>query len=109
MRERVSFDYPVETPDGSGGTETGWSALPDSIERPAEFIYSGGGESVEASRLTGSFAFKVRIRNGAQSKTITSAWRMRDLKRGEIYNVREVDAVTNRAWVYLVVEGGAAT
>lgn len=108
LRERVAFDEPVSVPDGAGGTESGWSEEPVSIVRSAEFIYQRGGEQVEAARQAGTFTFKVRIRNGSRAQAITPAWRMRDLRRGVVYNVREVDAITQRNWIFLVVEGGVA-
>lgn len=108
LRERVAFDRPTRTPDGYGGQVGGWSVAPESHECRAELIYSRGSETVEAARLAGRSVYKVRIRQCAAAREITSNWRMRDLRRGVRYNVREVDAVTDRAWVFLVVESGVA-
>lgn len=51
---------------------------------------------------------KVKLRSSSESRSIEQHWRMRDARRGAIYQVKEVDAVTDRAWVYLVVERGVA-
>ena len=48
------------------------------------------------------------MRQCAQAREISADWRMRDLRRGAEYNVREVDAITDRAWIFLVVESGVA-
>lgn len=109
LRERAVFDFPIQRPDGSGGTETAWSELPDSIERPAEYIYQRGDEAVDAGRLEGRAIFKVRIRQSRSALAITPAWRMRDRRQGGVYNIRGVDTITDRDWVYIVVEGGVAT
>lgn len=86
----------------------------------AEIIYSRGSEIVEAARLEGRAIYKIRIRCCAAAQAISTDWRMRDLHLGPEtgpaddplpgvrYAIREVDAVTDRRWVYIVVEGGKA-
>ncbi|MFC4731736.1 head-tail adaptor protein [Salipiger abyssi] len=109
LRERVTFDYPTKSSDGTGGVEIGWSDEPESITRAAEFIYSRGSEAVEAARLTGRSIYKIKVRSDSQTRAINATYRMRDRRRaGDPYNIREVDAITDRAWVYIVVEGGVA-
>lgn len=117
LTERPAFDLPVRTPDGSGGTIRTWS---HQCTTWAEFIYGSGSEVMNAARLQGRFTLKVRVRSSADTRRITVEWRMRDPRRGlpggepgdvlpgTRYNIREVDAVTDRAWVYLVVEAGVA-
>lgn len=108
MRDRVAFDRPTLEPDGYGGQVSGWSGGAASYECRAELIYQRGGEAVEASRLAGRSIYKVRVRQCAEAREISADWRMRDLRRGAEYNVREVDAITDRAWIFLVVESGVA-
>lgn len=114
---RVAFDAPVGAPDGSGGTVRGWAPQ---FTVWGEIIYSRGSEAVDAARLQGRAIYKVRLRSSTQSRRITPDWRMRDPRRGlpdgrvadplpgTRYNIREVDAITDRAWVFLVVEAGVA-
>ncbi len=112
MHEHVAFDMESHVPDGSGGQVRDWV---QHHACRAKFIYSRGSEVVAAARLQGRAIYKVRIRQCAAARTIQADWRMRDLRRGdqtkdlpgEEYNVREVDAITDRKWVYLVVESGA--
>lgn len=113
MRDRVAFDVQNQTPDGAGGADVEWS---ESYQCAARLIYSRGSETIEAARLEGRSIFKVKIRSCAASRQIQTDWRMRDLRRGDQngpfpgtrYNIREVDAITDRRWVYLVVESGVA-
>ncbi|WP_417701941.1 head-tail adaptor protein [Pseudophaeobacter sp.] len=113
LREKVAFDQRNGVPDGSGGEVMAW-VLGYSCH--AEFIYSRGSEAVDAARLEGRSVFKIRIRQSAGARLIETDWRMRDLRRGpqtgplsgEEYNIREVDAITDRKWVFLVVESGVA-
>lgn len=103
--ESVAFDSPTVSADGSGGQETTWT---EQYACRAEFRYMRGGEAVEASRLSGNPVYKVKVRSCDDAEAITTDWRMRDVRRSVTYNIREVDAVTDRAWVWLIVEGGVA-
>lgn len=117
LRQRVSFDQVVGTPDGSGGEARAWSLH---FTCWAEFIYSRGSEAVDAARLQGRAIYKVKVLASSETKAITADWRMRtvhsglptgvgaDTLPGNRYNIREVDAITDPAWVYLVAELGGA-
>ena len=103
LRHRVAFDARVETDDGAGNTRGAWD---EQFTRPAAFIYAGGSESAMAARLEGRGVLKVRLRSCSQTRTIRQDWRMRDVRSGQVYAVREADFETDRQWVYLVVERG---
>lgn len=105
LQDKVSFDAPVAAPDGYGGVESGWA---EQFACRAEFIYSRGSEGAEAARLEGRAAYKVRIRQSGAGRTITTGWRLRDARRGTVYNIREVDFITDRAFIWLVAESGVA-
>lgn len=114
MRDRVAFDAPSTLKDVSGGHVRSWDLR---HECSAGFIYSRGSEAVQAARLEGRSIYKIKIRSCEAARAIQSDWRMRDLRRGDQsdplpgtrYNIREVDAISDRRWVYLVVESGVAT
>lgn len=74
----------------------------------AEFRYQRGGEAVQAGGLTGTASFKVRVRSSTLTRALTVEAKMRDVRRGREYQVREVDAITHRSCVWLVVEHGVA-
>lgn len=105
LRERVAFEAPSKAKDDYGNKTDSW--LPKYSCR-AQFIYARGGESVEAARLSGRSFFKVRIRQCEAARSITQSFRMVDVRRGQEYNIREVDTITDRAWIYLLVESGVA-
>lgn len=113
LPERVAFDREGLTPDGSGGHDQDWQ---QHHTCRAQFIYSRGSETVEAARLQGRSIYKVKIRSCAVARAITTDFRMRDVRRGnqaadlvgEPYQIREVDAITDRRWIYIVVESGVA-
>lgn len=105
LREGVAFDAPVFDADG---IQTGWADASAATERWAEFIYQRGSESVDAARLSGKAIYKLRIRQSSAARAISTDWRMRDLRRGTEYQLREIDAITDRRWIYIVVESGVA-
>lgn len=103
LRHRVAFDKRERVSDGAGNKQ---AEFVEQFTRRAAFTYAGGGESVMAARLEGRGILKVRVRSCRQTRTITQDWQMRDVRRGTSYAIKEVDAVTSRLWVYLVVESG---
>lgn len=105
MRERVTFQAYINEPDGSGGFDAVWS---DHHTCRARFIYHTGNEAVHAARLTGVAVYKVVIRSCPEARQITTDMRMRDDRRGTIYNIREADNITDPALVYIVAESGVA-
>lgn len=105
LDHRVAFDMRASANDGKGNTVGAWQ---EQFTRLSAFVYAGGGEAVMASRLEGRGVVKVRLRSDSQTRTIGQDWRMRDAHRGTPYAIREVDAVTDRRWVWLVVERGVA-
>jgi head-tail adaptor len=107
LDHRVAFDARTAVDDGSGNEVSG--PFTERFKRLAAFVYAGGGEAVMAARLEGRGVLKVRVRSCSLTRGISSDWRMRDVRRGTPFNIREVDAVTDRDWVYLVVESGGAS
>lgn len=104
--QSMAFDAPVTAPNGYGGQKTTWDE--GTYTCRAEMIYHKGGEEVESARLTGAKVFKVKIRQCTLARQITSSWRMRDVRRTEEYNIREVDAISDRQFIYIVAESGVA-
>ena len=112
--ESVAFDSPDGVTDALGGQTTAWS---QAHACRATFLYQRGGEQVAAARLAGRRSFKIKVRSCVAARAVDETYRMRDLRRGplagvsgdtlpgERYNVVEVDAITDRAWVYIVIEG----
>jgi len=102
LNERVAFDEPTGGTDAFGGETEAWT------ERhvcAAQWIYGKGDESVQAAREAGRKAFKIKVRSSMAARAITEDYRMRDVRRGTTWNITEVDAITDRAWIYAVVEG----
>lgn len=101
LRERVAFDQPTQTAGPGGVTETGWA---EGYGCRAGFTYQRGSETVEAARLQGRAIYRVKIRQSAQARQITTDWRMRDTRRELTFDLIEVDVITDRRWIYIVAE-----
>lgn len=108
LPEKVAFDAPPDdTATDAYGNPVGEWRRRHSCR--AVFLYAGGGEAVQAARLEGRGVYKCRIRSCHAARSIAQDWRLIDLRRDDaIYNIREVDAITDPAWVYLVIERGVA-
>lgn len=106
MIDRLAFDAPAGTEtDGLGGTKPLWA---EQFQQRVTIIYLRGGEAVEGARLAGRPVYKIKMRQSSGARLITTDWLARDVRRGNVYNITEVDAITDRLWVYLVVEGRTA-
>ncbi len=105
LTEAVAFDEPEQVAGPGGVVSTVWT---ERHACRAQFIYSRGSEVVEAARLEGRPIYKVRVRQCVAVRLVTADYRMRDTRRGAVYSIREVDSITDRQWVYVVVEGRKA-
>lgn len=114
LRDRVAFDAPGSGTDAFGGATRSWTEF---YACWAQWIYAKGDETLQAAREAGRKSYKIKIRSGLKARAITEGYRMRDPNRGlpagvegdtlpgNRWNVVEVDAITDRAWVFIVVEG----
>ena len=105
FREIVAFDAPVAAADGRGGRAVEWE---ERFKCRAGFKYERGKESVIGGGLTGTATFKVCIRMSMAARDVTTDYRMRDLIRNVSFQIREVDFITDRQYVWIGVESGVA-
>ncbi|MBP0438424.1 head-tail adaptor protein [Tianweitania sediminis] len=106
LRHRVAFDKRGASTGPDYGNEEGPFA--EQFQVHAAFRSRGGSEAVVAARLEGRNVLGVYVRSSTQTRQIESDWQMRDVRTGERYAVKIVDAVTDRRWVYLEVSTGVA-
>lgn len=72
-----------------------------------------GGEGVLATRLTGTNLVNVTVRQFASTRVVTTAWKLRDEKSGDDYNIRSIIdpfMATAKAgrWFEMLCEKGVA-
>ena len=102
LKDRVEFQQRASGTDAFGGKSETWTPQ---FERAVEFQHIGGSEGVEAARMAGREVYKAKVRSSAQTRAITAdGWRIRDTRRNRVLNILSIDAVTDRAWVWMRVE-----
>lgn len=106
LLERVALEKRQKVDDGAGNKR---SDFQKQFERRADFIYTRGSETVSGDGLTAQASFKVKLRKDSQTKLITTAWQLRDARRGTVYAIREADVLTQRDSVFLTVVSGVAS
>ena len=103
LRHRVAFDKRTAVDDGHGNTISDFA---EQFSCRAAFRHRGGSEAVLAARLEGRQILGVYVRSSENTRQIGADWRMRDVRTGTVYDIDAVDSVTDRQWVYLIVESG---
>lgn len=105
LNDRVAFDRPVGSTTPTGGQVTEWQVEIAALW--ASIKYLRGSDSVIAARLTGRQPAVVTVRASAASRAIAPEWRMRNLRAGTVFAIRAVHESADRAFLELLVEGGA--
>lgn len=105
LRHRVAFDKRSAVDDGAGNKRGNFQ---ERFKHWAAVRSRGGSEGVVAQRLEGKNVLGVYLRSNPQTRAIENDWRMRDVRTGQTYAVKIVDAVTDRNWVYVEVQTGVA-
>lgn len=100
---RVAWDLRADADDGYGNTVTDWT---EQFQTRAGFTFLRGSEAVIAARLEGRQPVIVRVRVSSRTRQITTDWRMRDARSGEIYAVRSIIETDDRAYRDITVERG---
>lgn len=106
LDRRVAFDALVRGQDGYGGEKLSFTAAAAALTAWAHFRYLRGGETVQAARLRGRQPVVVTIRSSSAARGITTEHRMRDLRTGEVYNIRAIVPTDDRKFLELTVESG---
>lgn len=105
LQNRVAFDERETIEDGYGNEQ---SSFAERFKSWAAFRSRGGSEAVVADRLEGRNLMGVYLRSTPQTRAIKADWRMRDVRTGDVYAIRIVDAVSDRYWVYVEAQTGVA-
>lgn len=89
LRDRVGFYQRVNASDGYGNSEGEFPAEQE-FTVAANIKPRLGGEGVLAGRLQGTHLSNVTVRVSAQTRQVTEAWRVKDERTGEVYNIRSI-------------------
>lgn len=105
LRERFAFSRRNEVDDGLGNKQGEWI---ENEPVAAERIWLQGGESVMANRLAGRAPAIVKVRYCVAASQITTDWRCRDTRSGEVFNIRQVKPSPKRDFIEMLCEIGVA-
>ncbi len=105
MRSRLAFDPPkaLSPNDGYGNEENGFDTAA-AVIRQAEISYQHGGEDVDNGKRTGRGVYRIRIGQSPNAALITADWRGRDLQSSATFDLLEVDALSDPAWIWIKAE-----
>ena len=104
LQDRVAFDLRADAPDDYGGTAG------DFVE---QFIVSArinrklGGERIIAARLDGHQPVTITVRSSVDTDQIAPDWRARNVRTGEIFNIRSI--AENDGFLDVLCESGVTT
>lgn len=108
MDYSVAFDAPAIVKDSHGGTENGWTPDAQAVKEWAAFRYLRGGETVQAARLSGKQPVVVTVYSNTATRGLSTAWRMRDVRTGDVYNIRAIVPTSDRQFLEITAERGVA-
>lgn len=105
LQHRVAFDQRIIVDDGYGNTVGDWK---EQFRVFAGFTHLRGGETVIASRLQGQHVQVIFVRSSAQTRKVTTEWRVRDVRTGVSYNIRDITPTHDRIWIDFLTQSGVA-
>ena len=107
LRDRIVAESREIVSDNLGNEE---GEFQERLTCAAEIRAKFGGEAVTAARLTGQQPVVITVRQTEATSKISPAWRLRDARGEEIYNIRSIaDPDGDGRWIELLCQTGAAT
>lgn len=106
LDHRVAFDRRVSVDDGYGNTVGDWQ---EQFKVFAGFTHLRGGEAVIASRLQGQHVQVIFVRSSTQARQVSGDWRIRDVRTGVSYNIRDITPTEDGRWIDFLTQSGVAS
>lgn len=107
LNARIRIDRLVETPDGIGGFETGWTAL---FTTSARLSPTRGGEEIRADRQLGIENVEITIPASKAAKTVTNGDRAVDVRTGKTFNIGWADDLSGgQRYILITAQSGGLT
>jgi SPP1 family predicted phage head-tail adaptor len=103
LKERVSLAVRNEQDDGYGNTVSGWV---EQFQDAAKYTHLRGGETVIAARLENRHPQVIRVRAHTKTRGVTADWRIKDVRSGVEYAIRDVTQTVDNKWIDFLCERG---
>lgn len=108
LRDKVAFEMRASVDDGAGNEQSGDWVI--QCEVAARVTPRLGGETVMAARLAGRKPVTIKVRVSSSTERITTDWRGRNVRTGEIYNLRSIANLDERRrYLDILADAGVAT
>lgn len=107
MRDLMSFQSRDFLKDGYGNRVAG--EFVERFKDNAKITNLRGGETVTAARLDSKNVCLMQVRSSSQMGTVTTDWRVVDVRRGTVFNIREIHQDRSTAIYEMMIETGVAT
>lgn len=101
----VAFDKKGAASDGAGGTTT---VFAEQFSCRAAYLHLRGGENVQAARLEGQHPQVIQVRASSKTLGVTSDWRIRDKRTGEVFAIRDITPGLDRQFIDFLCQKGVA-
>ena len=105
LRERVAF-HSIAEDESSYGIVSGDYA--EQFRRAARIKPLLGSEPVLAQRLSGVQPVVIRVYSDSETRDVTTAWKIVNVRTLASYNIRAVTPDEKRRWVEFLCESGVA-
>lgn len=105
LREMVAFDEVAESDTSYGIVAGDWD---EQFQRAARIKPLLGSEPVIAQRLQGVQPMVITVRSDSETRLITTAWRARNVRTGQAFQIRAITPDERRAYIDLLCEWGPA-
>ncbi len=105
LRERVAFDQIAESDSSYGIVAGEWE---EQFITAARIRFLVGSEPVIAQRLQGVQPAVITVRSFIATRRVDTSWRARNVRTGEIFNIRSVTPGEDKAYIDFLCEAGVA-
>lgn len=100
---RYAFDRRVSVDRGDGVMDGDWQQV---FVSSAGIVHLRGGEAVMQGRLAGQHPQIIFVRSSTLSRQVASDWRVRDVRSGVDYNIRDITPSSDGLWLDFLVQSG---
>jgi head-tail adaptor len=108
LRERVAFQVREFVDDEMGNPQSG--EFTDVYECAARIVPKLGGETVLASRLTGTQPMLITVRKCRALDDLGTDWRLRDVRTGVVYDIKSIsNPDEQKKYLEMLAVSGGAT
>jgi head-tail adaptor len=108
LRERVAFEVRGNVDDGMGNPQSGDFA--EVYRCAARIMPKMGGETVIASRLSGTQPMLITVRVCWALRNIGTDWRLRDVRSDVVYNIKSFsNPDEKKEYLEMLAVAGVAT